>query len=155
MNATWSRGKIIPMTESGDVPVLKRSGPDFNFLVKRPGGDGSYNCDPTRGRDLAHVMHGYWDPATEEEVCFYKDGSLEYLRYDRKSKLYTYASMRTLRGLVAGEAGFMGVLAAQGPLLIGLSLDQSVCDLLLRLKLGNNIDKNTRYERHTEAGITE
>lgn len=104
-------GKVIPMYESGDGPVLKRFGPDFDFRVKRPGGDRSYDRDPTRGPDLAHIMHWYWDPATDEEVCFYKDGSLEYMRYDRKSKYYTYPSMRILRGLVIGEAGLLGVLA--------------------------------------------
>ena len=59
-------------------------------------------------------MHWYWDPATEKEVCFYKDVNLEYMRYDRNSKSYTYPSMGILRGLVAGEAGLFGVLAAPG-----------------------------------------
>ena len=107
-------GKVIPMMESGYVPVLKQFGPDFDFRVRRPGGDRSHKRDPTRGPDLAQVMHWHWDPATGEEVCFYKDGILEYMRYVRNNKSYTYRSMGILQGLVAGEAGLFGGFAAPG-----------------------------------------
>ncbi|KAL8825092.1 MAG: hypothetical protein Q9191_004626 [Dirinaria sp. TL-2023a] len=84
--------KIVPYGESDERPILKQFGPNFNFLAVRCGGERSQ--DKTifpRGPDLAHVMDWYWDPKTEEEVCFYKNGKV-YLKYDRKTERYTYGN---------------------------------------------------------------
>lgn len=103
-------GKVVPMTQPRKVPILKRFGPHFNFLMEKPSGDRSYNPNPARGPDLAHVMEWYWDPVKEHEVCYYKDGK-EYMRYDRSTKYYTYPSLREHRYSVAGEAGMYGIMA--------------------------------------------
>lgn len=103
-------GMVLPMVESSSLPVLKQFGPDFNFVIKRPGGERSYNHDPDRGPDLARIMEWYWDPTKEEEVCYYKKG-MEYMRYNPRTKYYSYPDMNKLRTAVIGEAGMFGVLA--------------------------------------------
>lgn len=70
--------------------MLKRFGPGFELEVLGLGEGGS--CDEeseTYGPDLAYVMHWYWAPAAEEEVCFDEDGE-EYMRYNPRTKQYTY-----------------------------------------------------------------
>lgn len=65
---TTPLGNVIRMTESGNVLVLKRFVPDYDFLVEKLGGDRSYLRGPTRGPDLTHVMDWYWGSATEENA---------------------------------------------------------------------------------------
>ncbi|KAL8753128.1 MAG: hypothetical protein Q9199_005259 [Rusavskia elegans] len=103
--------RIMPIDEEGetDLPVLKRLGDNFDFVPERLGGH-----HPTRpsgnGPALAKVMEWYWDPATEQEVCYKKDG-LEYMRYGRKSKAYSF--LNTTRLSFAGEQGLFGEI--EGP----------------------------------------
>ena len=87
-----SIARIDPMDKSSEAPVLKQFGPNFAFSVVRIGGEGSYTGDPEWGPDLAHVMEWYWDPKTGEEVC-YGENRKEYMRYSRRTKLYTYPSL--------------------------------------------------------------
>ena len=95
-----------------DVPMLKRFGPDFEFEVIRLGGTRTYDeNDRVYGPDLAHVMEWYWDPATEEEVCFDRHGK-EYMRYDRRTKQYTYPEWDHLHQSVIGESALFGTLKA-------------------------------------------
>jgi len=76
---------------SSQVPMLKRFGPEFEFEVLELGAGGSCGEESeTYGPDLAYVMHWYWDPVAGEEVCFGGDGE-EYMRYNSRTKQYTYA----------------------------------------------------------------
>lgn len=82
--------RIMPMDPEGetDLPVLKQLGDNFNFKPERFGSQrpvGSSGDGPA----LAKVMEWYWDPAAEQEVCYTQHG-LEYMRYDRRSKEYTF-----------------------------------------------------------------
>ena len=107
----------IYVNEEKDIsglPMLKRFGPNFEFELIRLGGTRSYNeNDLEYGPDLAHVMDWYWDPATEEEVCFDKDGK-EYMKYDRRTKQYTYPEWEHLHQSVVGESGLFGTLTPPG-----------------------------------------
>ena len=103
-------GKVLPMDGSSTLPVLKQFGPDFNFVIERPGGERSYNREPSRGPDLVRVMQWYWDPVEKEEVCYYGNG-MEYMRYNPQTKYYSYPEMKRLRTAVIGEVGMFGMLA--------------------------------------------
>lgn len=106
--------RIIPYHKTPDtlsIPVLKQFGPNFDFIAERFGGDRSYDGTKVQfGPDLAHVMEWYWDPVTEEEVCFYKNGK-EYMRYDRRNKQYTYPNMEDLQRSIVGEMCLFGVVS--------------------------------------------
>jgi len=105
--------KIVPykLFDASSIPVLKQFGPDFDFLAERHGGDRSYDSTMLQfGPDLAHVMEWYWDPVTEEEVCYYKNGE-EYMRYDRQTKQYTYRNTKDLHRSVVGEMGLFGMIS--------------------------------------------
>jgi len=106
--------RIVPYKRSDarSIPVLlKQFGPDFDFITERYGGDRSYDSTKLRfGPDLAHVMEWYWDPVTEEQVCFYKNGE-EYMRYDRRTKQYTYRNTEDLQRSVVGEMALFGMIS--------------------------------------------
>jgi len=73
---------------SSQIPMLKRFGREFEFEVLGVGGTRSDDEESGMyGPDLAYVMHWYWDPAAEEEVCFDEDGE-EYMRYIPQTKQY-------------------------------------------------------------------
>lgn len=75
---------------SSQVPMLKRFGPGFEFEALRLGAGAEHGEESEMyGSDLAYVMHWYWDPAAEEEVCFSGDGE-EYMMYNPRTKHYTY-----------------------------------------------------------------
>ncbi len=70
--------------------MLKRFGKGFEFEVLELGDTRLEGEEgETYGPDLAYVMQWYWDPAAEVEVCFSEDGE-EYMRYDPRTKQYTY-----------------------------------------------------------------
>ncbi|KAL8842824.1 MAG: hypothetical protein Q9176_002460 [Flavoplaca citrina] len=100
--------RIMPMNKKAgtNVPVLGQLGDNFNFVPERLGGH-----RPARrsryGPGLAKVMEWYWDPVAEEEVCYTAQG-LEYMRYDRKSKAYSFPDFSRLS--FAGEEGLFGEL---------------------------------------------
>jgi len=74
---------------SSPIPMLRRFGPDFEYEVLGTGGTRSESEESEiHGPDLAHVMHWYWDPAAEVEVCFGEDDK-EYMRYNLQTKQYT------------------------------------------------------------------
>ncbi|CAO1600915.1 hypothetical protein XANCAGTX0491_004587 [Xanthoria calcicola] len=102
--------RIMPMNKKAgtNVPVLQRLGDNFNFVPERLGGH-----RPARrsrnGPGLAKVMEWYWDPVAEQEVCYTSHG-LEYMRYDRKSKAYSFPDFARLS--FAGEQGLFGEIEA-------------------------------------------
>lgn len=76
--------------DSNPIPMLKRFGPEFKFEVLRLDGPRSHSEDSKiYGPDLAYVMHWYWDPSKDEEVCFDKYGK-EYMRYNPRIMEYVY-----------------------------------------------------------------
>ncbi len=106
--------RIVPYNKPSDKisnPVLKQFWPNFDFIAERYGGDRSYDRTKLQfGPDLAHVMEWYWDPVTEEEVCFYKNGK-EYMRYDRRTKQHTYPNTQDLHRSIVGEMCLFGMIS--------------------------------------------
>ncbi|KAL9023081.1 MAG: hypothetical protein Q9180_008404, partial [Flavoplaca navasiana] len=83
-------------------------GDNFKFVPERLGGQ--YRIRKSRyGPGLAKIMEWYWDPKAEQEVCYTAQG-LEYMRYDRKSKVYSFPDFSRLS--FAGEEGLFGELEA-------------------------------------------
>lgn len=108
-----SVAKIVPYQQSDaiSIPVLKQLGPNFDFSAEKHGGDRSYDSTKLQfGPDLAHVMDWYWDPVTEEEVCYYKNGE-EHMRYDRRSKQHTYRNTGDLHRSVVDEMALFGMIS--------------------------------------------
>lgn len=86
--------------------MLQQFGPRFNFLPVRLGGH--RQAKPSdKGPGLVRAMEWYWDPVAQQEVCYTKD-RLEYMRYDRKTKRYTYPDFSKMS--FAGEQGLFGEL---------------------------------------------
>ncbi|KAL8750736.1 MAG: hypothetical protein Q9199_006880 [Rusavskia elegans] len=81
-------------------------GPRFDFLPVRLGGHRQANPSD-KGPGLVRAMEWYWDPVAQQEVCYTKD-RLEYMRYDRKTKRYTYPDFSKMS--FAGEQGLFGEL---------------------------------------------
>ena len=83
-----SIGMIQPMSAGSDEPVLKQFGEDFQFEVKRFGGDfdAVHNAF---GPALVDVMDWRWDSERRQEVCYMRNG-LEYMRFDREKQEYSY-----------------------------------------------------------------
>ncbi|KAL8823370.1 MAG: hypothetical protein Q9191_005917 [Dirinaria sp. TL-2023a] len=130
--------------DTSELPMLKRFGPDFEFELIRLGGTRSYDeNDRKYGPDLAHVMEWYWDPATEEEVCFDKRGK-EYMRYDRRTKQYTYPEWDHLHRSVVGESALFGTLTPP-------SSDSSFGPLSARLISGPEPSTQQRRQRETST----
>ncbi|KAL8692480.1 MAG: hypothetical protein Q9218_002516 [Villophora microphyllina] len=82
--------KIIPLDKSSKGPVLLQLGFDFEFNFETFGSD-KLHPEAKYGPDLAYVMDWYWDPKTNEEVCFREDLK-ECMRHNPLTKLYTYPS---------------------------------------------------------------
>ncbi|KAL8719610.1 MAG: hypothetical protein Q9225_003411 [Loekoesia sp. 1 TL-2023] len=81
--------RIKPMQgERDDKIVLQQFGEDFDFVPVHVA-ENHQAEDSDKGPGLARIMQWHWDPEAEEEVCYTKDG-LEYMRYNRQSKEYTY-----------------------------------------------------------------
>lgn len=98
--------RIMPRKKKGiaNVPVLQQLGDDFNFVPERLGGHHRIR-NSHYGPGLAKIMEWYWDPKAEQEVCYTTQG-LEYMRYDRKSKAYSFPDFSRLS--FAGEEGLFG-----------------------------------------------
>ncbi|KAL8677630.1 MAG: hypothetical protein Q9186_005965 [Xanthomendoza sp. 1 TL-2023] len=92
--------------------VLNLFGDDFDFIPVRLGGHREAK-ESTQGPGLARPMEWYWDPEAEEEVCYTEEG-LEYMRYDGRSKRYTYPNLSTMS--FAGEQGLFGELQEEASL---------------------------------------
>ena len=102
--------RLMPMKKKGtaNVPVLRQLGDNFNFVPERIGGQ--YRVRKScYGPGLAKIMEWYWDPKAEQEVCYTAQG-LEYMRYDRKSKAYSFPDFSRLS--FAGEEGLFGEIEA-------------------------------------------
>ncbi|KAL8771059.1 MAG: hypothetical protein Q9209_003478 [Squamulea sp. 1 TL-2023] len=89
-----------------DHIVMKHFGANFEFVPVRLGGHRQAK-ESQKGPGLARPMEWYWDPNAEQEVCYTKDG-LEYMRYDRRTKQYTYPDLSRMS--FAGEQGLFGEL---------------------------------------------
>ncbi|KAL8770274.1 MAG: hypothetical protein Q9209_003910 [Squamulea sp. 1 TL-2023] len=85
--------RIKPRAGETNVPVIERLGDAFDFVPDHPGGQSRTTIQSGNGPALADVMEWYWDPITEQEVCYTKHG-FEYMRYDRKAKEYSYSDFR-------------------------------------------------------------
>ncbi|KAL8652350.1 MAG: hypothetical protein Q9226_004311 [Calogaya cf. arnoldii] len=92
----------------GNIPVLQQLGDNFNFVPQRLGGHRSTKKS-RNGPALARVMEWYWDPVAEQEVCYTEQG-LEYMRYDRRTKAYSFPDFTRLS--FAGEEGLFGEIMA-------------------------------------------
>ncbi|KAL8979468.1 MAG: hypothetical protein Q9205_005202 [Flavoplaca limonia] len=102
--------RIMLMKEKGiaNVPVLRQLGDNFNFVPERLGGQHRVRKSHY-GPGLAKIMEWYWDPKAEQEVCYTAQG-FEYMRYDRKSKAYSFPDFSRLS--FAGEEGLFGEIEA-------------------------------------------
>ncbi|KAL9604119.1 MAG: hypothetical protein Q9219_000707 [cf. Caloplaca sp. 3 TL-2023] len=104
--------------------VLQLLGENFNFQPLRVEGHWRSKTS-TKGPALARVMDWYWDPVAEQEVSYTKQG-LEYMRYDRRTKEYSFPDFSKLS--FVGEQGFFGELvgnATPGPVSLSQRLAQS------------------------------
>ncbi|KAL8927265.1 MAG: hypothetical protein Q9208_002441 [Pyrenodesmia sp. 3 TL-2023] len=79
--------KPVDKSSSGE-PVIKQLGEGFDFSLDRFGRERS-TVDRNYGPGLSHVMSWYWDPESEEEVCYAQDNT-EHMRYDPRTKVYRY-----------------------------------------------------------------
>ncbi|KAL8853174.1 MAG: hypothetical protein Q9221_001908 [Calogaya cf. arnoldii] len=92
----------------GNIPVLQQLGDDFKFVPQRLAGHRATKKSPN-GPALAKVMEWYWDPVAEQEVCYTEQG-LEYMRYDRRTKAYSFPDFSRLS--FAGEERLFGEIVA-------------------------------------------
>lgn len=93
---------IKPMWKAKDGRiVLQQFGEDFEFIPVRLGGHRRAKRSE-KGPALARIMEWYWDPDAEQEVCYTKEG-LEYMRYNRQSKEYSFPNFSKLS--LFGEQG--------------------------------------------------
>ena len=81
-----------PASTAASGPMLLQFGPDFEFDVTRVGGETRRGLRTESGPELANIMHWYKDESKDEEVCYSPDGK-EYMRYDRKTKQYSYPEL--------------------------------------------------------------
>lgn len=79
-----------PSDDNGFTPFVLRFCKDFCFGLASTGGKKANRKNAIdRGPDLAHIMSWWVDSGNGQEVCYSADGS-EYMRYDPKTRVYTY-----------------------------------------------------------------
>ena len=93
-----------PAMDMSGQPVLQCFGPGFKFNPVRLGGHRE-SRPSDHGPGLVRMLEWYWDPVTERQVCFNKDGVV-YMTYDTRTKEYTYPNFSNMS--FAGEQGLSG-----------------------------------------------
>ena len=93
-----------PAMDMSGQPVLQCFGPGFKFNPVRLGGHRE-SRPSDHGPGLVRMLEWYWDPVTERQVCFNKDGVV-YMTYDTRTKEYTYPNFSNMS--FAGEQGLFG-----------------------------------------------
>ncbi|KAL8645612.1 MAG: hypothetical protein Q9226_007221 [Calogaya cf. arnoldii] len=100
--------RIIPhgrKEEKGEI-ILSKLGENFSFAPERKGGHRDWR-QTDKGPALARVMDWYWDPQTEEKVCYNKQGR-EWYRYSPRSRDYYFSDLDL--DALEGEIGLFGAL---------------------------------------------